>query len=261
MGTATDLDWVCGCALGVILQEALTFKLEEFEGPLDLLLYLVGKNKMNLYDVNIMELIDQYTAAIRTLEQNRMDVSSEFIDMAAHLVQMKSALLLPRSPEAERMKAELTGRLIEYSACKEVAAQLGNRARDLYTAVREPMPLVGAAEYTRKHDPNLLVQAWFGLMGRSLRKRKPTQDRFEPLVTAPFVSVASRVSHMLRGLLRGSLHKVNELFSREESRSTNVATFLALLELIRAGRIRVDEGGELDLNRNHRRGKGGTARE
>ena len=95
------------------MQDTLTFKLEDFEGPLDLLLYLVGKNKMNLYDVNIMELIDQYTAAIRTLEQNRMEVSSEFIDMAAHLVQMKSALLLPRSPEAERMKEELTGRLIE----------------------------------------------------------------------------------------------------------------------------------------------------
>ena len=107
------------------MPEVLTFKIEDFEGPLDLLLYLVGKNKMNLYDVNIMELIEQYTAAIREMQQDRMEISSEFIDMAAHLVQMKSALLLPRSPEAERMKAELTGRLIEYSACKEVAAQLG----------------------------------------------------------------------------------------------------------------------------------------
>ena len=261
MGPPGGPDRLYGLVVGVTLQEILTFKIEDFEGPLDLLLYLVGKNKMNLYDVNIMELIDQYTAAIRTLQQNRMDVSSEFIDMAAHLVQMKSALLLPRSPEAERMKAELTGLLIEYSACKEVAAQLGSRARDLFTAVREPMPLVGAAEYTRRHDPNLLVQAWFGLMGRSLRKRKPTQERFEPLVTAPFVSVASRVTHMLRGLLRGSLHRMSELFSKEESRSTNVATFLALLELIRAGRIRVDDEGRLDLDRRHRRKKEENAHE
>ena len=155
------------------MPEVLTFKIEDFEGPLDLLLYLVGKNKMNLYDVNIMELIEQYTAAIREMQQDRMEISSEFIDMAAHLVQMKSALLLPRSPEAERMKAELTGRLIEYSACKEVAAQLGSRARDLYTVAREPMPLVGAAEYTRRHDPKWLVQAWFNLMGRSTRKKSP----------------------------------------------------------------------------------------
>ena len=104
--------------------ETLTFKLQEdnFEGPLDLLLYLVGKNKMNLYDINIMELIEQYTAAIQTMQADKLEVSSEFIDMAAHLVQMKSALLLPRSPEAERMKAELTGRLSEYSTCKQVAA-------------------------------------------------------------------------------------------------------------------------------------------
>ena len=136
--------------------EVLTFHIEDFEGPLDLLLYLVGKNKMNLCDINIMELIDQYTAAIASL-QDRMEVSSEFIDMAAHLVQMKSALLLPRSPEAERMKAELTGRLIEYSTCKRVAAELGSRARDLYTAVRSPMPLEGPAEYTRPQDPDRLV--------------------------------------------------------------------------------------------------------
>ena len=89
--------------------ETLTFKLQEdnFEGPLDLLLYLVGKNKMNLYDINIMELIEQYTAAIQTMQADKLEVSSEFIDMAAHLVQMKSALLLPRSPEAERMTYQL----------------------------------------------------------------------------------------------------------------------------------------------------------
>ena len=123
---------------------------------------------------------------------------------------------------------------------------------------REPMPLVGAAEYTRRHDPNWLVQAWFNLMGRSTRKKKPTQEKFEPLVTAPFVSVASRVSHMLRGLLKGSLQKMGQLFSHEESRSTNVATFLALLELIRAGRVKVDDSGTLQLDRTHRRRKDKT---
>ena len=79
------------------------------------------------------------------MQADKLEVSSEFIDMAAHLVQMKSALLLPRSPEAERMKAELTGRLIEYSTCKQVAAELGSRARDLYTAVRQPQKPEGPA--------------------------------------------------------------------------------------------------------------------
>lgn len=232
--------------------QELTFHIEDFDGPLDLLLHLIGKNKMNLYDINIMELIDQYTAAIATM-QDRMEISSEFIDMAAHLVQMKSALLLPRSQEAERMKAELTGRLIEYSICKRVAAELGGRARDLYTAVRSPMPLESPAEYSRPQDPDRLVQAWFGLMGRSLRRKKPSQERFEPLVTAPFVSVSSRVLHLLRGLLRGTLHRMGQLFSAQDSRSTNVASFLALLELIRAGRVQVAADGVLQIDRRHKR--------
>ena len=94
-------------------------------------------------------------------------------------------------------------------------------------------------------------------MGRSLRKRKPTKERFEPLVTAPFVSVSSRVIHMLRGLIRGSLSRMGQLFDRGETRSTNVATFLALLELIRAGRVQVDNGGELHVDRTHRRERKG----
>ena len=190
------------------MPEVLTFKIEDFEGPLDLLLYLVGKNKMNLYDINIMELIDQYTATIRNLQDNRMEVASEFIDMAAHLVQMKSALLLPRSPEAERMKAELTGRLIEYSACKEVAAKLGSRVRDLYTAVRQPMPLVGAAEYTRRHDPNLLVTAWFSLM----RSEEHTSELQSRLSISYAVFCLKKIFLMIRRPPRSTLFPYTTLF-------------------------------------------------
>ena len=104
--------------------ETLTFHLEEFDGPLDLLLYLVSKNKMDLHNIPILELIEQYTSIINGLGAQRMEAASEFIEMAARLVQMKSYLLLPRSEEAERMKEELTGMLVEYSLCKEVAARL-----------------------------------------------------------------------------------------------------------------------------------------
>lgn len=92
--------------------ETLTFHLEEFDGPLDLLLYLVSKNKMDLHNIPILELIEQYTSIIDGLGAQRMEAASEFIEMAARLVQMKSYLLLPRSEEAERMKEELTGELL-----------------------------------------------------------------------------------------------------------------------------------------------------
>ena len=221
------------------------------------------RKKMAPLREEVHQLLPAENPVLRQLERESPEAANQarYIEKRAYAPLTKdsySEFLPSGESKFERMKAELTGRLIEYSACKEVAAQLGSRARDLYTVAREPMPLVGAAEYTRRHDPNWLVQAWFNLMGRSTRKKKPTQEKFEPLVTAPFVSVASRVSHMLRGLLKGSLQKMGQLFSHEESRSTNVATFLALLELIRAGRVKVDDSGTLQLDRTHRRRKDKT---
>ena len=109
------------------MAEELTFHLEDFDGPLELLLALVAKHKMDLHNIPILELIDQYT---RTVEQADPDpeTASAFIEMAAHLVEMKSYLLLPRSEEGERMKQEFTGQLIEYDQCR-CCGQKGSRHR------------------------------------------------------------------------------------------------------------------------------------
>lgn len=234
--------------------EALTFKLEDFEGPLDLLLHLISKNKMDLYNIPILALIDQYTTLINTIEADKLDAASEFIEMAARLVQMKSTLLLPRSEEAERLQQELTGQLIEYEACKRMAKKLNRLAADTYIAVRRPMEPEPDTAYRLHHEPSLLADAWNGLMGRSLRRRAPSQERFEPLVTAPFVSVGSRVVHLLRGLLRGRVRSLRQLFSRRDSRSQTVATFLAVLELVRAGRMTIGADESLDLVQGRVRG-------
>ena len=99
------------------MEQTITFKLEDFEGPLDLLLYLVSKNKMNIYDIEIVALIDQYVSMVNGLPVYQMESASEFIEMAARLVQMKSYFLLPKSEEAECMKEELTGCLLYTSRC------------------------------------------------------------------------------------------------------------------------------------------------
>ena len=233
--------------------ETLTFKLEEFEGPLDLLLYLVSKNKMNLYEVAILDLIDQYTALIDTLTTGRLEVASEFIEMAARLVQMKSFLLLPRSEEAERMKEELTGQLIEYDQCRRLAALLREKAAQDPAFVRPPMAVEWEHPYDLHHAPQVLADTWNALSGRTKLRREPTQQQFEPLVTAPVVSVTSRVVHILRQLMSGTAARMSQLFSRRQSRSTNVATFLALLELIRGGRVTLDEQGGMTMHRTARR--------
>lgn len=229
--------------------EELQFKLENFEGPLDLLLNLIRKNKMDLHDIPILDLIEQYLVVIRSVQEHRLDVASEFIEMAARLVEMKSYLLLPRSEEAERMKEELTGQLIEYDLCKKMAGQLATMYDDTYMVVRKPAPVTWALEYNLHHDPKLLVDAWDALSGKGKKVKKLEQDVFEPIVSTPIVSVVSRVVHVLRGLVTGKLHSLHQLFSKSDSRSTTVATFLAVLEMVRNGRICIDDDAELKISR------------
>ena len=229
------------------MEQTITFKLEDFEGPLDLLLYLVSKNKMNIYDIEIVALIDQYVSMVNGLPVYQMESASEFIEMAARLVQMKSYFLLPKSEEAERMKEELTGMLVEYSACKEVAAQLRSMAEGVYTVVREPAEVELDTEYRLRHDVYLLEEAYNALQGRSRQKQPPRQEQFEPLTTAPFVSVTSRIIHVLRGLMTGRVRRLRQLFVKEGGRSQTVATFLAVLERVRAGRIAIADDESLTV--------------
>ncbi len=230
--------------------EELQFKLDNFEGPLDLLLTLVRKNKMDLHDIPILELIEQYMAVMQDAPREHLDAASAFIEMAAHLVEMKSYLLLPRSVEAERMKAELTGQLIEYDLCRKMAGQLQARTENLDRFVRQPLPVDWALDYSLHHDPILLADAWDALQGRdNLPPPEPEEDVFEPIVSTPIVSVVSRVMHILRGLVRGRLKSLHQLFLKSDSRSTTVATFLAVLEMVRSGRLVIEDDARLTMSR------------
>lgn len=226
--------------------EELTFHLEAFDGPLDLLLALVAKHKMDLHNIPILELIDQYTAIVERARQQDPNVASAFIETAARLVEMKSFLLLPRSTEGERMKEELTGRLIEYDRCRRLAGQLRSRARGVTVYTRPPAVLEGGGLYPLRHAAQTLADCWRNMAGRA-RPQPVRQEAFEPLVAAPFVSVESRVVHVLRGLATGKVDHLEQLFSKEQELSATVATFLAVLELVRAGRVEIAPDGGLTV--------------
>ncbi len=226
----------------------LTFKIEEFEGPLDLLLALISKNKMQIYDINIHKLIEQYLTVVNAAQDNNMDIASEFIEMAARLVQMKSYLLLPKSEEAERLQQELTGLLVEYNLCKIVAAHLKELSADINLFVREAQGYDIDYTYNFFHTPFELANALFGMQVRNVNNAPPSAERFEPLVQAHFVSISSKIIYVLRNLSTGKILKLKQLFSKSESKSANVATFLALLELVRAGRVCVENDGNLKMS-------------
>ncbi len=235
--------------------DSINFKIEQFEGPLDLLLALISKNKMNIYEINILHLIEQYMVIIESAKQNKMEVASDFIEMAARLVQIKSYFLLPKSEESERLKQELTGLLIEYSLCKKVADDLRVMGQNVCVYVRQPMEIDIDYSYNLKHSVNELVSAHGNLLAKNFKKRQPDKQRFDAIVQAPIVSVTSRIIHVLRNIITGKAGNLKQLFKNNNTKSTTVATFLAVLELIRAGRITIEQDEQLSMNKAARKEK------
>ena len=106
------------------MENIISYKLEGFEGPLDLLLQLIARNKMNIYDIPLTELIDQYLEQIKLYETEEMELASEFLEMASRLIYIKTVSLLPKHDEIAELKEELTGELLEYMVCKQIAEKL-----------------------------------------------------------------------------------------------------------------------------------------
>ena len=219
----------------------LTYKINDFEGPLDLLLHLISKHKMQLFDIQIYQLIDQYLEFIGEIGPEQLEPTSEFVEMAARLVYMKSVALLPRSDEKEELERELTGQLIEYSLCKLAAGRLRDRSEGINFFIREPLQIKLPNDYNHMHESADLLKAFLAIQGRN--KEMPNIERFEPLVTAPVVSVESRVVHILGSLRKKNGRHISDFFKGTSGRSETVATFLGILELIRNGRIVVDDDG------------------
>lgn len=224
--------------------ETLSYKLDVFEGPLDLLLNLIAKNKLNIYDIPIAELLEQYMAQIHEMQAADMDVVSEFLEMAARLVHIKSVSLLPKKEEEAALKQELTGQLLEYQQCKEAAMRLRERF-SLDGIVRAQADIPADLTYKRHHKPQELLSAYLSMLG----KKKPPEpqkpeDTISKLITRRVVSVASQIVFVLRSLWKKRHVSLKELFRGKNDPSERVAAFLAVLELVKDKRLRVDGDGE-----------------
>lgn len=223
--------------------EKLQYKLEVFEGPLDLLLILISKNKLNIYDIPIAELLDQYMEQIDLMREENLDIASEFLEMAARLVQIKTASLLPRQEEEEDPRMELTGQLLEYQQCKEAAQALAELA-SFDTVVRAPQEVPADLIYKRVHELVEIAQALVSAWGRGKSLLPPKPESFSALVTRKIVSVASQAVFVLRKLWKKKRISFRALFSEKRDRSERVAAFLAVLELVKSRRVRVEGEGE-----------------
>lgn len=224
--------------------ETLSYKLDVFEGPLDLLLNLIAKNKLNIYDIPIAELLEQYMAQIHEMQAADMDIASEFLEMAARLVHIKSVSLLPKKEEEAALKQELTGQLLEYQQCKEAAMRLRERF-SLDGIVRAQADIPADLTYKRHHKPQELLSAYLSMLGKKKppESQKP-EDTISKLITRRVVSVASQIVFVLRSLWKKRHVSLKELFRGKNDPSERVAAFLAVLELVKDKRLRVDGDGE-----------------
>lgn len=219
--------------------EKISYKLDDFqfEGPLDLLLHLISKNKLDICNIPIAQLVDQYMEHINKMQEADIDIASEFLAMASRLLYIKTAMLLPRHEEADEMKKELVGELIEYQLARQMANKLADRA-DFDHFSRAEMYIEADNTYRLSHDVSVLYNAYIAAAGRQRRKEESNPAKqFENFVQRPPVAVSSRVVNIIRRLRKNGIVELSPLFMESTSKSEAVATFLAVLELLQARRV------------------------
>ena len=215
-------------------------EMQDFEGPLDLILYLLGKNKMEIQDISISLICDQYMAWLARRQEMDLEVASEFVTMASQLVYIKTRMLL--SIEDEEAQSEMDALI----ASLEERKRNENYAKVKSMAARlEPMGEFGRNILTRPPEPVNLVLAMAEIQGRAERSLPPPRSAFQSIVQHEPYPVESKAREILSRLRTHGVTRFLLLFRGSRSRSEVVATFLAVLELCRA-RILHLAGSETD---------------
>lgn len=224
--------------------EKITYKLDIYEGPLDVLLNLITKHRLNIYDIEISRLLEQYLIYIDEVHRQNLEIAGEFLEMAARLIYIKTAALLPRPEEAEHLKKELEGELIELSLCRLAAQALAakNVGNDIF--VRRPMKIKADMTYNLTHSPEVLAAAYSNISREKIqaeKKKTHIESKINAVVKGKIVPVMTKVVHILRQLYSTGTVSMDGLYSGITDRSARVATFLAVLELTRSGRITISD--------------------
>ncbi len=227
--------------------------LENFVGPLDLILYLLGKNKIELQDIKISDILDQYLAYIEQRQKMDLEVASEFVTMAAHLVYIKTRMLLSIEDEEAQTEMDQLIRSLEerrrneeYVRIKAMTEKLQRRGefgRDILTKNPEPMERGKLYEYDQEKAD--LVVCMQDILDRAGRYAQPPLEAFDGIVMREPYPVQDKARDILGRLLRGGITRFRLLFQGARSRSEIVATFLAVLELCRAHAVHI-AGSETD---------------
>lgn len=232
----------------------LTVKLQVFEGPLDLLLYLLDKNKVNIYDIPIVEITAQYMEYIAEMKRQDLDVLSEFLVMAATLIDIKSKMLLPRDPDDEEEetdpRAELVQQLLEYKMYKCMAYELKDRQVDAQRVMfKKPTIPEEVLAYEEPLNVEELVSditlAKLNEIFKSIMRKQ--QDKIDPLrskfgkIEKEEVSLEEKTEYLENYATTHKHFSFRSLLEAQSSKVEVIVTFLAILELMKTGKILISQ--------------------
>ena len=221
----------------------VTFKIESFEGPLDLLLHLIQKNKMEITDIRISEITEQYMEYLEEMKRFDMEITGDFLVMAATLLYIKSKMLLPRpkdDEDEEDPRTELVDRLLEYAKYKEAVEFLNPRQESgkyYFEKLPEKIKLPKVRYIDVEFPVSLLFEAFANVMENHELKKPPKKESFDVIVQREIVSVADRIKFIRNIFKDRKTIKFEDFFDDVTTRAQAVSTFLAILELMSHGNL------------------------
>lgn len=240
--------------------EAYPVRLRNFEGPLDLLVHLIRKNQVNVYDIPIALITDQYLEYLALMQELNLDLAGEFLVMAATLIHIKSRMLIPRpTPEVdgeleeEDPREALVRRLLEHQRFKAAAELLHERETLRSAQVKRPDAAVAGAA-ADEGEPEFDVDL-FGLLAAFRGVLERARSRPKVLLPPEQISVEQRIEELLERLSETEAVGFEELFADADSRPALIVTFIALLEMIRLKLIRVFQSGSFGPIRVYKRAR------
>lgn len=234
-------------------------KLQLFEGPLDLLLYLVKKDHLNIYDIPIAQVTEQYLSYLELMKCLDLNIAGEFLVMAATLLQIKSKMLLPAQEEEAQEEAidpreELIQQLLEYERFKQIAQELRQRETSQQDVFKRPKPLgATTAGQVPSETPVYFEASIFDLITAFSKALEETpKDLFYDVIKDEY-TIEEKIHDILHTLLLRTSIRLSELFTQAKNKIEIIVTFLAILELTRLKEIvavQQEVFGEIEIMRN-----------
>ncbi len=230
-------------------------KMENFEGPLDLLCHLVEKNKMSIYDIKINDITNQYLDYLQMMQEMNLEVTSEFIIMASRLIYTKSKMLLPVDDEEDEEEIDLVQMLLEYKKYKESTLMIKDRL-DIYGKkfYKQADKIEFPQAKVDKTYPTLLIPDMYKeIISREIEKKNKNADNVNRLAVNEKVTIRSKIKEILKQLWDKPSFIFNKIFnSKKQTRTEIVTAFLSLLELSRMSRVTIKQNtlfGDIEVTK------------